>query len=451
MSDRGGAQNIWTLPLGGKMRQVTKFTDGRVLWPTIGYDGKAIVFERDFKIWQLDTRSGEAYALPITLVGSSADSRSFASHAQPVHRSRARSPTAENRAHRARRGFRRVGARRRRRRSASRTRRDPESAVDLVARFHAPRLPERARCRHPRVPLRFSEARGNAVDRGSRSSDQGPRFSPDGKAIAFVRGNARSCASWIWNPNRSAWPRPASSAEISARRPSPGRPTASGSSMSNAGAAALRNIYVVPRGRRRSQRRSAFWPTAMSIRCNGVPTGSSSCMQTGQRTETPRRGARRPGAARSPKYTEEKFDDLFKARARRAAERPRRERRSQAAGEAGRDRFRRHSRAHFHAADRADASNQPQISPDGKSLLFSANVGGQANLYLYPLDAAGSRTRRPWWTRRRRWRSRGPRQLTSTPGQKNHAQFTPRFERSVLSGRRPGRDHHRRRSARRAP
>ena len=47
--------------------------------------------------------------------------------------------------------------------------------------------------------------------------------------------------------------------------------------------------------------------------------------------------------------------------------------------------------------------NQPQISPDGKWLLFSANVGGQANLYLYPLDetAAARRSRR---ARRRRGR-----------------------------------------------
>ena len=34
MSDRSGAQNLWTLPVGGKMKQVTKFTDGRVLWPS---------------------------------------------------------------------------------------------------------------------------------------------------------------------------------------------------------------------------------------------------------------------------------------------------------------------------------------------------------------------------------------------------------------------------------
>src|SRR5579872_5040103 len=72
MSDRGGAQNIWNVSLGGKPRQITKFTGGRVLWPSIGYDGKSIVFERDFKIWQLDTKSGEAYPLSFKLVGSPA-------------------------------------------------------------------------------------------------------------------------------------------------------------------------------------------------------------------------------------------------------------------------------------------------------------------------------------------------------------------------------------------
>src|SRR5215469_9326367 len=72
MSDRSGAQNIWSLPLGGKLRQVTKFTDGRVLWPSIGYDGESLVFERDFKIWRLDVKTGEAYPVPITLVGSAA-------------------------------------------------------------------------------------------------------------------------------------------------------------------------------------------------------------------------------------------------------------------------------------------------------------------------------------------------------------------------------------------
>ena len=40
---------------GGTARQVTKFTDGRMLWPGISQDGKTIVFERDFGIWEFDT------------------------------------------------------------------------------------------------------------------------------------------------------------------------------------------------------------------------------------------------------------------------------------------------------------------------------------------------------------------------------------------------------------
>src|SRR4051812_5984399 len=52
MSDRSGSENLWTTATGGRPRQVTKFTTGRVLWPSISYDGKSVVFERDFKIWQ---------------------------------------------------------------------------------------------------------------------------------------------------------------------------------------------------------------------------------------------------------------------------------------------------------------------------------------------------------------------------------------------------------------
>src|SRR2546421_9168845 len=60
MSDRGGAENIWKLTPGGEARQLTKFTGGRVLWPSISYDGREIVFERGFGVWKLDTESGRA-------------------------------------------------------------------------------------------------------------------------------------------------------------------------------------------------------------------------------------------------------------------------------------------------------------------------------------------------------------------------------------------------------
>ena len=62
VSDRDGAENIWTRPAtaAGRDRQITTFRDGRVLWPSITTDGRTIAFERDFGIWTLDTASGRA-------------------------------------------------------------------------------------------------------------------------------------------------------------------------------------------------------------------------------------------------------------------------------------------------------------------------------------------------------------------------------------------------------
>ncbi|HSU92098.1 MAG TPA: DPP IV N-terminal domain-containing protein, partial [Gemmatimonadaceae bacterium] len=71
VSDRSGAQNLWTRAVsGGAERQLTKFTDGRVLWPTIANDGRAITFEREFGIWSYDVGAGVAKPVTIALRGS---------------------------------------------------------------------------------------------------------------------------------------------------------------------------------------------------------------------------------------------------------------------------------------------------------------------------------------------------------------------------------------------
>ncbi|MGH9780449.1 MAG: DPP IV N-terminal domain-containing protein, partial [Candidatus Acidiferrales bacterium] len=69
VSDRSGAQNIWAQPVGGKAREVTQFKAGRVLWPAISRDGRTIVFERHFGIWKLDTATGRANEVAITRRG----------------------------------------------------------------------------------------------------------------------------------------------------------------------------------------------------------------------------------------------------------------------------------------------------------------------------------------------------------------------------------------------
>ncbi|HEX3366149.1 S41 family peptidase [Phenylobacterium sp.] len=73
MSDQSGSENLWRLPAaGGAPIQITHFTSGRVLFPAIALDGSAIVFERDFGLWKLDLKSGQASPLSVTLRGAPA-------------------------------------------------------------------------------------------------------------------------------------------------------------------------------------------------------------------------------------------------------------------------------------------------------------------------------------------------------------------------------------------
>jgi hypothetical protein len=60
--------------VGGTSRQLSQFKDGRVLWPSLSYDGKTMLFERDFRIWKMETKEGKASAIPIQLRGIPAGS-----------------------------------------------------------------------------------------------------------------------------------------------------------------------------------------------------------------------------------------------------------------------------------------------------------------------------------------------------------------------------------------
>jgi Tol biopolymer transport system component/C-terminal processing protease CtpA/Prc len=69
-------QNIVSYDLAAKGTRVpkplTSFKDGRVLWPSISYDGKTILFERDFGIWKVSSAGGEPEQIKITLRGAPA-------------------------------------------------------------------------------------------------------------------------------------------------------------------------------------------------------------------------------------------------------------------------------------------------------------------------------------------------------------------------------------------
>jgi tricorn protease len=60
--------NIYKIPAkGGQPVQVTKHTDGSLFWPSMSADGKVIVYEDNFGIWKLDVASGRTSEIKLDI------------------------------------------------------------------------------------------------------------------------------------------------------------------------------------------------------------------------------------------------------------------------------------------------------------------------------------------------------------------------------------------------
>ncbi len=60
--------NIWKVPArGGEPVQVTRHTSGHLFFPSISGDGKVIVYEENFGLWKLDTASGRSTEMKIRI------------------------------------------------------------------------------------------------------------------------------------------------------------------------------------------------------------------------------------------------------------------------------------------------------------------------------------------------------------------------------------------------
>ena len=66
------ANNIWKISeKGGKETQITHHTDGNLFFPSISADGKTIVYEDNFGLWKLDTASGKSTEIVIDIKADS--------------------------------------------------------------------------------------------------------------------------------------------------------------------------------------------------------------------------------------------------------------------------------------------------------------------------------------------------------------------------------------------
>jgi len=190
MSDRSGAQNIWSIPSveGTPPKQLTSFKDGRVLWPSITKDGKTIAFERDFGIWTVDTATGQAHEVPITLRGAPASAgiehRTFTDQLQEL----ALSPDGKKAAFAVHGEIFSISARDGG--EAVRVTQTAEEEGEIVWAPNSRQLAyvsDRGGTNHLFV-YDFATGKETQITNGVGRDDV-PRYSPDGKWIAFERNS----------------------------------------------------------------------------------------------------------------------------------------------------------------------------------------------------------------------------------------------------------------------
>jgi len=423
VSDRGGAQNIWVKPIGGAAKQITKFKDGRALWPNISYDGKLIVFERNFKIWKLDTGGGNASEVAIARRGAPAGPAVERINVSGQMSDLALSPDGKKVAFVAHGQV-----------FASSAKDGGDAA--RVTRTHAAEsqvvwTPDSKKIAYVSdregafniYSYDFTTNTEAPLTRGV-GNNYTPSFSPDGKTLAFIRdGRELRAVDLETKQERLLATAYLERPPLTTDRSFTWSPDNKWIAFLAVGERGFANVNVVPAAGGGSKQVS-FLANAFSGSVSWSPDGKCVLFNTNQRTEDGRL-ARVDLIPRTPKFREDQFRDLFKDQ---TPPSQRQEQRS-ATPDLQRD-------TQTPASDKAKDEKKPVeivfenirqrlsflpvgvdaggqiISPDGKSVLMTASAEGQQNLYLYSLDEL----------------SREPavaRQLTSTPGFKADAQFTP--------------------------
>lgn len=410
VSDRGGAENIWTRPAttAGSDRALTTFKDGRVLWPSATPDGKTIAFERDFGLWLLDTSNGQSRQVPITRRGAATAPSPERTRQTAQFSDLALSPDGRKVAFIARGDV--FAASVKDAGDAARVTATPDVDSQPIWAPDSRRLAYVASSSTgQRLHLYdFSSSADKALTSGA--VDLSPVFSPDGKQLAFLRnrkelrvidlttGADRLLASAVFADTIDS-PVPAWS------------PDGKWIALFAIGAKMFTNVEIVPAAGG-VPRPVSFLANVYANSLAWSPDGTFILFDTNQRTEGGEL-ARVDLIARTPKFREDLFRDLFSE--------PKKTAEPSAAGLPG---LTKSPGPAGIEPDLADIRNRLSfvpmgldvsavtISPDGKTAIALASTAGQTNLYSYSLDEMAAD--RPV-----------ARQITTTAGGKSDPQFMP--------------------------
>lgn len=427
--NKTGAQNIWTITPGrSDARRVSNFTDGRVLWPSISYDGREVVFEHDFAIWKLDTESGKAAEVPITRRGASVG--------PGIERVRLSDQIAELQL--SPDGKKVAFVVRGEVFAASATDGGDAARVSnsYAEEYQLAWSPDSRKLvyvsERDAVPHLFLyDFTTNSETQLTRDAadDSTPRFSPDGKLLAFIRGTkelrvldvATKTERVVVNAHFERAP-------LISERPFVWSPDSKWLAYVPVADNQFKNLNIVPvEGGTGGP--ASFLANVFSNSVSWSPDGAFMLFDTGQRTESTQL-ARVDLIPRTPRFREDQFRDLFREETPRnltpsirPEPRPTETPAPSPAPSASPSEEKRPGpkpvQVVFEEIRRRLSFlpvgldvNYQTISPDGKWVALIANAANQGNIYIYSLDEL----------------SREPavaKQLTSTSGSKRLAQFSP--------------------------
>ena len=416
VSDRSGAPNVWQRALDGKPRQITKFTDGRVVWPAISADGRTLVFERDFRVWKMDTASGKSAAVTITRRGAPAGPAVQHVSLSGQFQELALSPDGKKVAFTSHGEV--FAASAKEASDAARVTRTPAAESELAWSPDSRKLAYISdRTGTPEVFL-YDFGTSQETQLTTAGPDAEPRFSPDGKLLAFLR-DARELRVLDLAAHQE---RTVATGQFE-RSPGPQdspytwSPDSQWLAYFNVTGKSFSNAWVVPAAAGTSQPVS-FLANVFSDGVSWSADGKYLLLTTRQRTEDGK-VARIDLTPRTPRFREDQFSDLFKDVPKSSQPS---EKEATPAGSAAKAAEKPAPQPVKIVSDgiRERLTLLPvgmdvdsvAISPDGKWAVMVGNAAGQQNLYSYPLDEL----------------AKDPpvaRQLTSTPGGKRWIRFSP--------------------------
>lgn len=462
VSDRSGAENIWHVPTAADApaRQVTRFSDGRVLWPSIDARGATIVFERNFRIWTLDVASGAAAEVPITRVGAPAGPAVDRLRLTSQFEDLALSPDGRKVAFTARGEI--FAASAKDGGDAVRVTMTPAAESQIAwspdskkivyssEREGPPRLFVYDFTSSKETPITgaipSASARENAAAKvDATANDFAPRFSPDGKSIAYVRGGTELHVVDLESRKDRTLATGIIADALGVGRPIAWSPDGKWIAHFSEGTRGFTNVAVVPAAGGES-RPVSFLANANATGIAWAPDGTFLMFDTGQRTE-PGQLARVDLILRTPKFREDQFRDLFDTTTQNpdAPAKPVQEpTKTETTGpppapHPADDVAPKPGDGVTARAAKADASvvrakpvtivfdnirqrltlvpagldiGEAFISPDGKTVVMIAGAAGQQNLYSWSLDELSRE--RPV-----------AKQLTTTAGPKADVSFSP--------------------------